>query len=334
MAVISRSQRTMPGAALCFVAALSAHAPSALAQDYPSRFITIVAPFQAGGPSDTVARLIAVPMSRALGQQVVVENVTGAGGTIGALRVAKAAPDGYTLGISGSGTHAAVGQLYANPPYRAGDFESVGLINTAPVIIVAKKDLPPNSLEEFVAYLRANEKSVTEADAGVGSVSHLACSVFKSLIAVKPTVASYRGTPQATQDLIAGNVDFVCNQIVNVVGHVKTGALKAYAVTGETRSPMLPDVPTTTEAGLPDFKLTVWYGLSAPKGTPAPVVAKLNQALSAAMDDPTVVTRFADLGYDVVPPPQRWPGWFDDFMLKEVDLWAKVLGSIKPANNR
>jgi tripartite-type tricarboxylate transporter receptor subunit TctC len=248
--------------------------------------------------------------------------------------VAKAAPDGYTLGISGSGTHAAVGQLYANPPYRAGDFESVGLINTAPVIIVAKKDLPPNSLKEFVAYLRANEKSVTEADAGVGSVSHLACSVFKSLIAVKPTVASYRGTPQATQDLIAGNVDFVCNQIVNVVGHVKTGALKAYAVTGETRSPMLPDVPTTTEAGLPDFKLTVWYGLSAPKGTPAPVVAKLNQALSAAMDDPTVVTRFADLGYDVVPPPQRSPGWFDDFMLKEVDLWAKVLGSIKPANNR
>ena len=134
--------------------------------------------------------------------------------------------------------------------------------------------VPPNTLQEFIAYLRANEKTVTEADAGVGSVSHLACSVFKTLVAVKPTVASYRGTPQATQDLIAGNVDFVCNQIVNVVGHVRVGALKAYAVTGDARSPMLPDVPTTAEAGLPEFKLTVWYGLSAPKGTPAPIVAQ------------------------------------------------------------
>jgi tripartite-type tricarboxylate transporter receptor subunit TctC len=315
-----------------FALAPMIYAPGALAQDYPTRFITLVAPFQAGGPSDTVARLIAVPMSKALGQQVVVENVTGAGGTIGSGRVAKAAPDGYTLGISGSGTHAAVEQLYANPPYRALDFESVGLINTAPVIIVAKKDLPPNTLQEFVAYLRANEKTVTEADAGVGSVSHLACSVFKTLIAVKPTVASYRGTPQATQDLIAGNVDFVCNQIVNVVGHVQSGALKAYAVTGEGRSPMLPNVPTTTEAGLPDFKLIVWYGLSAPKGTPAPIVAKLNQALSAAMDDPTVAKRFADLGYDVVPPQLRSSASFEEFMRKEVDLWTKVLGSMKPAN--
>jgi tripartite-type tricarboxylate transporter receptor subunit TctC len=318
---------------LYLATALLAFVPGALAQDYPTRFVTIVAPFQAGGPSDTVARLIAIPMSKALGQQVVVENVTGAGGTLGSSRVAKAAPDGYTLGISGSGTHAAVEQLYASPPYRATDFESVGLVNTAPVIIVGKKDLPPNTLQEFVAYLRANEKTVTEADAGIGSVSHLACSVFKALIAVKPTVASYRGTPQATQDLIAGNVDFVCNQIVNVVGHVKNGALKAYAVTGDGRSPMLPDVPTSAEAGLPDFKITVWYGLSAPKGTPAPVVAKLNHALSVALDDPTVVKRFADLGYDVVPPQQRSPAAFDDFMRKEVDLWAKVLGSIKPASN-
>jgi putative tricarboxylic transport membrane protein len=318
---------------LCLAAALLACAPGALAQDYPARFVTIVAPFQAGGPSDTVARLIAVPMSKALGQQVVVENVTGAGGTLGSSRVAKAAPDGYTLGISGSGTHAAVEQLYASPPYRATDFESVGLVNTAPVIIVGKKDLPPNTLQEFVAYLRANEKTVTEADAGIGSVSHLACSVFKSLIAVKPTVVSYRGTPQATQDLIAGNVDFVCNQIVNVVGHVKGGALKAYAVTGDARSPMLPEVPTSAEAGVPDFKITIWYGLSAPKGTPAPIVAKLNQTLSAALDDPTVVKRFADLGYDVVPPQQRSAAAFEDFMRKEIDLWAKVLASMKPANN-
>src|SRR5262249_49807119 len=264
--------------------------------------------------------------SKVLGQQVIVENVTGAGGTIGSGRVAKAAPDGYTLGISGSGTHAAVEQLYPNPPYQALDFEAVGLINTAPVIVVGKKDLPPNTLAEFVAYLKANEKSVTEADAGIGSVSHLACSVFKSLIAVKPTVVTYRGTPQATQDLLGGNVDFVCNQIVNVVGHVKAGAVKAYAVTSDTRSPMLPDVPTTAEAGLPDFKLRVWYGLSAPKGTPAPIVDKLNKGLAAAMDDPTVTKRFSDLGYDVVPPPDRSPARFEDFMRKEVVLWGKVLG--------
>jgi tripartite-type tricarboxylate transporter receptor subunit TctC len=307
--------------------------PSALAQDFPTRFITLVAPFQAGGPSDTVARLIAVPMSKTLGQQVVVENVTGAGGTIGSGRVAKAAPDGYSLVISGSGTHAAVEQLYANPPYRALDFESVGLINTTPVVVVGKRDLPPNTLQELVAYLRANEKTVTEADAGVGSVSHLACSVLHSLIGIKPTVVSYRGTPQATQDILAGNVDVLCNQIVNIVEHAKAGSLKAYAVTGATRSPMLPNVPTTAEAGLPDFKLTVWYGLSAPKGTPAPIVQKLNRALSMAMDDPTVVKRFADLGYDVVPPQQRSPASFDEFMRSEVDLWAKVLGSMKPANS-
>ena len=315
-----------------FASALCVWTSGAQAQDFPNRFVTIVAPFQAGGPSDTVARLIAGPMSKVLGQQVVVENTTGAGGTIGSGRVAKAAPDGYTLGISGSGTHAAVEQLYANPPYHAHDFESVGLINTAPVILVAKKGLPPNTLQEFVAYLKANEKTVTEGDAGIGSVSHLACSVFKSLIGVKPTVASYRGTPQVTQDVIAGNVDYVCNQIVNVVGHVQSGALKAYAVTGHARSPILPNVPTTAEAGMPDFKITVWYGLSAPKGTPAPIIAKLNQALSAAMEDPTVVKRFADLGYDVVPPPQRAAASFDDFMRREIALWAKVLGPMKPAN--
>ena len=312
--------------------ALLTFAPGALAQDYPTRFVTIVAPFQAGGPSDTVARLIAAPMSKALGQQVVVENMTGAGGTIGSGRVAKAAPDGYMLVISGSGTHAAVEQLYANPPYRALDFESVGLINTTPVVVVGKRDFPPNTLQELVAYLRANEKTVTEADAGVGSVSHLACSVLHSLIGIKPIVVSYRGTPQATQDILAGNVDFLCNQIVNIVEHAKVGALKVYAVTGERRSPMLPNVPTTVEAGLPDFKLTVWYGLSAPKGTPAPIVAKLNRALSAALDDPTVVKRFADLGYEVVAEQQRPPAAFEDFMRKEVALWAKVLGAIKPAN--
>jgi len=321
----------MPKKLLAFAALLVMACAGARADDFPSRHITIVSPFQAGGPSDTVARLIAAPMSKALGQQVVVENVTGAGGTIGTGRVAKAAPDGYTLGISGSGTHAAVEQLYANPPYAASDFSAVGLINTTPVVVVARRDFPPNTLAELIAYLKANEQKVTEADAGVGSVSNLACSVFKSLIGIKPTVVSYRGTPQATQDIVAGQVDFLCNQIVNIVEHAKAGNLKVYAVTGDKRSAMLPDVPTTAEAGLPEFKLTVWYGLSAPKGTPAPVIDKLNRALAVAMEDPTVVQRFAELGYDVVPPSQRSPVYFDQFMRNEVELWAKVLVGIKRA---
>ena len=310
---------------ILWIAAALALADAAAAQDFPTRRITIVAPFQAGGPSDTVARLISGPMAKALGQQVVVENLSGAGGTIGSTKVAKAAADGYTLEISGSGTHAAVERLYVDPPYRPADFAPVGLINTTPVVIVGKRDLPPNTLTELIAWLRANEKTVTEADAGVGSVSQLGCSVFHALVGIKPTVVSYRGTPEATQDLLAGRVDLLCNQIVNVVNFAKAGSLKAYAVTSEARSPMLPDVPTTAQAGLPDFKLTVWYGLSAPKGTPAPVIARLNEALATALDDPVVVKRFTDLGYTVVPPAHRSPEWFDQFLRSEVALWQRVL---------
>jgi tripartite-type tricarboxylate transporter receptor subunit TctC len=302
---------------------------AAHAQDYPTRHITLVSPFPAGGPSDTTARLVVGPMSKALGQQIVVENVTGAGGTIGSNRVAKAAPDGYQLIVSGSGTHAAAEFLHSNLPYRSTDFEQIGLINVSPMVLVARSAVPANTLKEFIDYLRKNEKKVTEADAGVGSISHLACSVFHSLAKVNPTVASYRGTPQATMDLVAGNVDFGCNQIVNVAQHVQKGTLKAYAITGDRRSPMLPDVPTTAEAGLPDFKLTVWFGLSAPKGTPRPIVERLNKALSVALEDPEVVKRFASLGYDVVRPEHRSADHFEKFVKDEVALWAKVLGQLQ-----
>jgi tripartite-type tricarboxylate transporter receptor subunit TctC len=310
---------------------LVALAPHARAQDYPTRVVTLVAPFSPGGPSDTTARLIIAPMSKALGQQVIVENVTGAGGTIGSNRVAKAAPDGYTLIVSGSGTHAAAEYLNKDLPYRSTDFEQIGLINISPVVLVARSGVPADTLTDFVAYLKANEKKLTEADAGVGSISNLACSVFHSLTHVHPTVASYRGTPEATLDLVRGNVDFGCNQIVNIVPHVRSGALKAYAVTSDQRAPMLPDVPTTAEAGMPDFNLTVWFGLSAPRGTPRPIVDKLNTALGAALDDPRVVARFAELGYDVVPPEKRSAAYFDKFYKDEVALWAKVLGGLNGA---
>src|SRR5262249_57600063 len=253
----------------------------------------------------------------------------GGGGRSDHTRAAGGAREGYALGFPGPAPHGAAEHSAATPPYRATDFEGVGLINTTPVVVVAKRDFPPNTLAEMIAYLKANQERVTEADAGVGSVSNLACSVFKSLIGVKPTVVTYRGTPQATQDIVAGQVDFLCNQIVNIVEHAKAGNLKAYAVTGQQRSPLLPNLPTTAETGLPDFKLTVWYGLSAPKGTPAPVIRRLNQALAAAMEDPARVKRFADLGYDVVPPAQRSPAYFDEFMRQEIELWAKVLGGVK-----
>ena len=310
------------------ILALCALATSAFAQSYPDRNIILVAPFPPGGPSDTTARMVIGAMSQALGQQIVVENVTGAGGTIGTNKVAKAAPDGYTIMVSGSGTHAAAEFRHKDLPYRSTDFEQIGLINTSPMVLVARAGVPADNLKDFIAYLKANEKKVTEADAGVGSISNLACSVFHSVANVHPTVASYRGTPQATMDLVAGTVDFGCNQIVNIVPHIKTGKLKAFAITGDKHSPMLPGVPTTAEAGLPQFNLTVWFGLSAPKGTPKPIVEKLNKALGVALDDPNVVKRFADLGYDVVPPERRSAAYFDKFYKDEVALWAKVLGGI------
>ena len=313
---------------LILTLALFALTPSAFAQDFPNRVITLVAPFPPGGPSDTTARMIIGPMSQALGQQIIVENVTGAGGVIGTNKVAKAKPDGYTIMVSGSGTHAAAEFLNKQLPYRSTDFEQIGLINVSPVVLVAREGVPANNLKDFIAYLKANEKKVTEADAGVGSLSNLACSVFHAAADVHPTVASYRGTPQATMDLVAGTVDFGCNQIVNIVPHIRSGKLKAYAVTGDKRSPMLPDVPTTKEAGLPQFNLTVWFGLSAPKGTPKPVVDKLNKALGVALNGPNVVKRFADLGYDVVPPDRRSADYFDKFYKDEVALWAKVLGGL------
>lgn len=305
-------------------------APAAQAQDYPNRFITLISPFPGGGPSDTAARLVIGPMSKALGQQIVIENVSGAGGTIGSSRAAKATPDGYTLVVSGSGTHAAAEFLHKALPYKQTDFDHIGLINLSPMVIAAKKDVPANNLQEFIAYLRANEKKVTEADAGVGSVSNLACAVFHSLAKVDPTVASYRGTPQATMDLVAGNVDFGCNQIVNVAEHVKNGSLKAYVVTSDKRSPMLPAVPTSAEAGLPEFNLSVWFGLSAPKGTPQPIIDKLSKALNTALEDPDVVKRFAELGYDVASPQQRGVPYFRKFVTDEIDLWTKVLGNLSP----
>jgi tripartite-type tricarboxylate transporter receptor subunit TctC len=307
-------------------AAVVAWSCAAQAQGYPNRVVSLIAPFQAGGPTDVVARLVAAPMSKILGQPIMVENVSGAGGTVAAARAAKAPPDGYTLLIAAAGTHAAVEAVYPNPPYHPIDsYEAVGLINTTPVVLVGRRNLPPGNLRELIAWLKAQHGSAVEANAGLGSVAQVGCSYFRSLIEAQASEVTYRGTAQATRDLEAGKVDYLCNQIVNVVDGVKNGSVKAYAVTGDVRSPMLPEVPTTAEAGLPEFKMVAWYGIVAPKGTPKPIIDKLNHALSAALDDPVTARRFASLGFEVARKEQRSSAFFAGFMRKERIVWMGVL---------
>jgi len=313
-------------AASMLACACAATAP-ARAQQYPEHAITLIAPYQAGGPTDAAGRLIGAAMARLLGQQIVVQNVTGAGGTIGTAQAAEAAPDGYTLLVAGAGTNAAVEALHVNAGYHPIDsFEAVGLLITSPLVIVGRKDLPANDLGQLIAWLREQQENAREGSAGRGSVSHAGCAYLRTLIGTRAKQVSYRGTSQATQDLVAGKVDYMCNPIATAVDEAKRGAIKAYAVTSETRSPMLPEVPTTAEAGLPAYRMRAWYGLMAPKGTPKPIVDRLTQAMSAAMDDPVTVKRFSELGFDLAPRELRSPAGFESFIRDEIRLWTRVLG--------
>ena len=253
---------------LAAAAGLALCAAAASAQDYPSGPITIVVPFSAGGPTDTVTRLVAEPMSAALGQQIVVQNVGGAGGTLGATQVAKAAPDGYTLLIHHIGMSTAP-SLYADLAYDpVTDFEPIGLVTSVPMTIIARKDFPPNTLEELIAYVKANADTVTYANAGIGAASHLCGMLFMSAIGTELTTVPYQGTGPAMTDLLGGQVDFMCDQTTNTTGQIQGGEVKAYAVTAPERLANLPEVPTMAEAGLPDFQLGIWHGLYAPAGTP------------------------------------------------------------------
>lgn len=315
-----------------FLAAASLVCGAALSQEYPAKPVTIIVPFSAGGGGDVVTRTVTPSLAKTLGRPVLVENLTGAGGTIGSKKAAQAAPDGYTLIMVSPGTHAGAPALYANLGYEPVEgHEQIGLMSTTAIVLIGKKALPPNTLQEFVAYLRANEKSVTSANAGVGSMSHLACSLFHSLISVDPTQVSYRGMPPLMLDLLAGRVDYVCQQANGIIGQLD--AIKVYAVADERRASLLPNVPTTTEAGLPGFKSTVWLGLAAPKGTPQPVIQTLNRALAVAFDDGAVQKRYADLGLDIPIPEQRSPEWFRKFMQAEMERWTGILrkAGVKPA---
>jgi tripartite-type tricarboxylate transporter receptor subunit TctC len=295
------------------------------AQDYPTKVITMVVPFAAGGPTDTVARLITVPMSKTLKQQVIVENVGGAGGTIAANRVAKAAPDGYTILIHHIGM-ATAPALYRKLPYNPmTDFEPIGLINEVPMALVAKKDFPAKDLKELIAYVKANKDKVNYANAGLGAASHLCGMLFMSAIQTDVTTVPYSGTAPAMNDLLGGQVDFMCDQTTNTTSQIKAGKIKVYGVTTKKRVASLPNVPTMDEAGLKGFEVSIWHALYGPKGTPKPVIDKLTKALQEALKDATVKQRFADLGTEPVEEKRATPEALRAHVKAEIDRWGPII---------
>ena len=295
------------------------------AQEYPTKVITMVVPFAAGGPTDTVARLIAQPMSKTLKQQVIVENVLGAGGTIAVNRVAKAAADGYTLLIHHIGMSTAPA-LYRKLPYDAiNDFEFIGLINEVPMTLVAKKDFPAKDLKELIAYVKANKEKINLANAGVGAASHLCGMLFMSAIQTELTTVPYNGTAPAMNDLLGGQVDILCDQTTNTTSQIKAEKIKVYGVTTQKRIAALPNVPTMDEAGLKGFEVSVWHGLYAPKGTPKPVIDKLTNSLHVALKDDNVKLRFAELGTEPVAENRATPAALRAHLKAEIDKWTPII---------
>jgi tripartite-type tricarboxylate transporter receptor subunit TctC len=300
-------------------------AAAAFAQDYPTGPVTIIVPFSAGGPTDTVTRLVAEPMSASLGQQIVVQNVGGAGGTLGATQAAGAAPDGYTLLLHHIGMSTAP-SLYPDLAYDPQtDFAPIGLVTSVPMTIVARKDFEPNTLQELIDYVKANADTVTYANAGLGAASHLCGMLFMSAIDTEVVTVPYQGTGPAMTDLLGGQVDFMCDQTTNTTGQILGGEVKAYAVTSPERLANLPDVPTAAEAGLPDFTIGVWHGLYAPAGTPDAVLAKLNAALQTAVADPTVGERFAELGTAPATAEEATPEALAKLLADQTALWKPLI---------
>ena len=297
----------------------------AAAQDYPTQPITFIVPFAAGGPTDAVTRLVAEPMAKELGQNAVVQNVTGAGGTVAAGQVAKAQPDGYTV-LMHHMAMAIAPSLYANLPYKPLEsFQTIGLVTEAPMTIIARKDFPANTLQEMVEYLKANADKVTLANAGVGAASQLCGMLFTKQIGVELTTVPYQGTGPALTDLIGGQVDIMCDQTTNTTGQILGGEVKAYAVTAEERLSNLPDVPTTAEAGLGDFQLRIWHGLYVPAGTDDAIVQKLSGALQAALKDQNVIDRFTELGTTPVAQDRATPAAHTETLSSQIELWAPII---------
>jgi putative tricarboxylic transport membrane protein len=301
-------------------------ADSSSKNDYPNRAITIIVPWAPAGPSDMLSRIVAGQMSRTLGQNILVENVVGAGGTTAALRVKRAAPDGYTILTGNMGTHAAVVALYPQLGYDPRiDFEPIGIVASAPIVIVGRRDLPPKDFKEFVRYVKANANMLDEGHGGVGSIPFDACLLLNHMLGVRPRLVSFDGAAPAQEALIRGRIDYMCDQTISVVPAVRGGRIKAYAIAAPERSPALPDVPTTAEGGLPQYQLSAWQAMFAPRGVPKTAVEKLNDALVGALEGETVRENLLDLGANIPQGNQRTPQALADLVRNEVDRWTAII---------
>jgi tripartite-type tricarboxylate transporter receptor subunit TctC len=302
---------------------------SAHAETYPARQITIVVPFAAGGPTDTIARIMAEGMRKSLGQTVIIENTTGAAGSLGVGRVARATPDGYTIGIGHWSTHVVNAAVYPLQYDVLNDFEPLSLIANNPQLVVSKNAAPAKDLKELIAWVKQNQATITAGTAGLGSASHIGGIYFQNLTGTKFQFVPYRGSGPVMQDLLAGTIDLTFDQAANSLPQVRGGNIRAYAVTAKTRLAAAPEIPTVDEAGLPGFYIAVWHGMWAPKGTPKDVTAKLVTAIRDSLADPTVQKRLAELGQDVPPPEQQSPEALHAFHKAELDKWVPI---VKAAN--
>jgi tripartite-type tricarboxylate transporter receptor subunit TctC len=301
---------------------LLASSPVAAAQNYPNRPLTMVIPFAAGGPQDVLGRIIGQRLGEVLGQPIVIENVGGAGGMTGSVRVAQATPDGYTFVLGSVGTHAQNQTLYKKPLYNAAtDFTPVGLIAETPIALIARKDLPANNFKEFVAYAKANQAQMQFGSAGAGSATHLGCVVLNYTIGVNVTHVPYRGTGPAMQDLTGGRIDYLCEIIASAKPQIDGGTVKGLAIMTKERSPVLPNLPTTLEQGT-DVQAYTWSAIFLPKNAPANVVAKLSDAILAAIKTAAVRTRMAELGAAVVTEDRATPKYLGEFVKSEIEKWA------------
>ena len=311
--------------ALSAAAAVLSATLAAGAQGWPDRTLTIVVPFAAGGPTDTVTRLVAESMSKGLGQQVLVENVGGAGGTLGAKRVADAEADGYTLLLHHIGM-ATSDTLYRNLPFKTLEaFDYIGLVTEVPMTVVARKDLEPTDFAGLIEYAKANADKVTVANAGIGAASHLCGMLFMSAIETPLVTVPYQGTGPAMTDLLGGQVDIMCDQTTNTTKQIQGGTIKAYAVTSPERLDVLPDLPTVAEAGLPAMEVGIWHGLYAPSGTPSEAVERLSKSLQAALKDENVVARFAELGTVPSPEADATPAALKAKLESEIARWKPII---------
>jgi tripartite-type tricarboxylate transporter receptor subunit TctC len=307
--------------------AIAVAAPAA-AQDWPAKPITMVIPFAPGGALDVVARIVGPRLSEILGKPVIIENVGGAGGMTGGLRVAKAVPDGYQLVFGGTSTHAINQTLYKNPLYNAAtDFAPVAMLIEQPLVLITRPDLPVSNLKEFVAYTKANQAKMQYGSSGAGATPHLACSLLNAKIGVQVTHIPYRGTAPATQDMLAGRLDYMCPLSASATPQIESGQVKAIAVLAKERSAVLPNLASALEQGLADLDTTAWNGFFLPKGTPAAIVQKLNEAASATIDTPSVRERLREIGVSTVTRDRRSPDYLQKFVEAEIEKWAVPIRS-------